>query len=73
MIIVDAGRNFDEYSVIKIERGKYIGYGYIDRDIPITSPAVINDYISNFDDNREIQSIIRNHLNAGRVVKVIRY
>jgi DNA polymerase-3 subunit epsilon len=73
MIIVDTGRNFDEYSVIKIERGKYIGYGYIDRDIPITGPAVIDDYISNFDDNSEVQSIISNHLNAGRVVKVIHY
>ncbi len=73
MIIVDAGRNFDEYSVIKIENGKYIGYGYIDRDIQITDPDIIDDCISRFNDNLEVQSIIRHHLNAGKVLKVLRF
>ena len=73
MVILDTGRNFEEYSVIKIENGKYLGYGYIDRDIQITDHEMVNDYIDKFNDNREIQSIIRKYLDTKRVISVLRF
>lgn len=73
IIIIDKGRNFEEYSTIKIENGKYIGYGYIDRDIRITHPDMVNDYISKYNDNRDIQNIIKKFLSNNRVINIIRY
>ncbi|UCH13969.1 MAG: GIY-YIG nuclease family protein [Bacteroidales bacterium] len=73
IIIIDKGRNFEEYSTVKIENGKYIGYGYIDRDIRITDPEMVDDYISKYNDNRDIQNIIRKYLNSNRVINIIRF
>ena len=73
IIIIDKGRNFDEYSIVKIESGKYIGFGYIERDVQISHPDLFNDYINKYGDNRYIQSIIRKYLSNNRVINVIRF
>ncbi len=73
IIIIDKGRNFDEYSIVKIENGKYIGFGFIERDIQISHPGLFDDYISRYDDNRDIQSIIRKYLSNNRVINIIRF
>lgn len=35
-IIQDKGRNPDEYSLVLVRNGKYVGYGYVDRSEPIS-------------------------------------
>ncbi len=73
LIVIDKGRNFDEYSIIKIKNGKYIGFGYIGRDIQISHPDLFDDYIYRYNDNRDLQGIIRKFLTSNRVINVIRY
>jgi DNA polymerase-3 subunit epsilon len=73
MIIIDIGRNFDEYSIVKIESGKYIGFGYIEGDIQISDPDIFDDYIGKYEDNRDIQSIIRKYLSYNKVINIIRF
>jgi len=73
IIIIDKGRNFDENSIVKIESGKYIGFGFIERDIKISHPDLFDDYINKYDDNRDIQSIIRKYLTKNRVINIIRF
>jgi DNA polymerase-3 subunit epsilon len=73
LIIIDKGRNFEEYSIVKIKNGKYIGFGYIDRDIQISHPGLFDEYINKYEDNRDIQGIISKFLSNNRVIEVIRY
>jgi len=49
--IVDDGRNTDEFSVIKVENGRYMGYGYIHTDAVETGLDILHDIIQPFDDN----------------------
>ncbi len=60
--ILDTGRQPDELAVIQIERGKYLGYGYIHEPYYRESPDTLPDVIQRFDDNRDVQQIIRNYL-----------
>ena len=73
IIIVDHGRTVDEYSVVKIMNGKYIGFGYVDAAESVSDPDEVDDYIERFPDNRDIQSIIRSYLKKQRVIKVLQY
>ncbi|NJK86341.1 MAG: hypothetical protein HC906_10590 [Bacteroidales bacterium] len=72
-IILDRGRNINEYAVIKIENGKYIGFGYMDKCECISHPAEVDLYIEKHHDNRDIQAIIRHFINNGKIVKKIDY
>ncbi len=62
LFIIDRGRHDNESSVVKIEQGKYIGFGYFDSSVMNGSPEVLDDCIRTFDDNRDIQQIIRSYL-----------
>lgn len=73
MILIDKGRETNEYSVVKIENGKYIGFGFIDQTVAVTNAEQIDNYIVKHNDNHEIQSIIRNYLQNHRVLKKIEY
>ena len=49
-------------AVIRIRNGKYMGFGYVDSDIAITEPNVLDEYIKHYPDNRDVQQIIRNYI-----------
>jgi DNA polymerase-3 subunit epsilon len=72
-IIVDRGRSVDEFSVIKIIKGKFAGYGYIDRDIQISHPDDIDSFISAYDNNTDLQDIVDRYLDNNRVIRVIKF
>lgn len=73
IILIDSGRRFDEFSVVMIENGKYQGFGYVDASESISDPEQVNDYISKYPDNHDIQSILRNYLKKRKVLKVIHF
>ncbi|HJX71796.1 MAG TPA: exonuclease domain-containing protein, partial [Bacteroidales bacterium] len=73
MIIVDSGRRADEISVIKVENGKYMGFGYIDASESITNPEQVNDYIMRYPDNHDVQSILRSYLRKKNVHQIIHF
>ncbi|HEY4788413.1 MAG TPA: hypothetical protein VIH57_20315, partial [Bacteroidales bacterium] len=66
------GRSADEQSVVRIKNGKYLGFGFISKDFPVTSTETLADYIKSYPDNREVQQIIRNYLKKHPFAKVIR-
>ena len=72
-ILFDKGRHLNEYSVIKIKNGRYLGFGYLDADEAITSPDMIDEYITRYSDNREVHYIIKNYLKKHRVLRRIDY
>jgi len=73
MIIVDRGRHEDELSVVLIENKLFAGFGWISKDIPISNPEQIKDHITRYNDNRDVQQIIKGYLNSGKGLKIIRF
>ena len=72
-LIIDKGRDENEKSVIKIEKGRYIGYGYY-------SDPGLNENIESLkkctnreEDTHEVQQIIKGFLKRNAVERVIPY
>lgn len=62
IFIIDRGRHDEEKSVVKIEQGKYIGFGYFDPAAVNGNTEMLSDCIRPFEDNRDVQQIIRSYL-----------
>jgi DNA polymerase III subunit epsilon len=61
-VIKGKGRRPDEYSVVVVERGKYLGYGFVPHDISINHPEESKDYVNGNWDNQDIQKILESYL-----------
>lgn len=70
--IVDKGRTKEEYAIVKIEKGKYYGFGFVPADNGLSNIAGLDDYIKPYKDNRDIQSIIRGYLRRNNGVKILK-
>jgi len=73
MIILDKGRTMTEKSVVMIENGKYLGFGYIDITYFSGSMDEFRDCIKKHEDYRDIQKIINGYLLKNKVEKVITF
>lgn len=73
LLIIDRGRNETERSVIRIENGKYIGFGYLNIEDSYLHIDSLLDCIKIFEDNKDIHQIIKTYLNHNYVEKIIRY
>ena len=73
LIILDKGRNENETSFIMIENGKYLGYGYIDKQVTLTEPEQFRSYLIAAEDNRDARLIITGHLRNMRTGKRITF
>lgn len=71
--VLDKGRNNDETSVVQIRNGKYIGYGFISREIAYSGTDSLCDCIKMAKDNRDVQQIIKHHIKKNKVEKIIPY
>ena len=72
-VILDKGRSTDEKSVVMVENGVYKGFGFIGSDEQVDDPRQFGSYISSFEDNRDVQQIIRNYIHSHRVEKIIEF
>jgi DNA polymerase III subunit epsilon len=71
--IIDRGRNPNERCAVKINNGKFSGYGYFDiNDIGFGLSAV-HECIKASQDNRDIQVILKSYLRRNRVEKIVEY
>ena len=71
--IIDIGRNDDEKSVVKIENGRYIGFGYINTESIGNDLENLSDVIKVYPDNRDVQQIIRTFLKQHSVEMLLKY
>lgn len=71
--VLDKGRNNDETSVVQIRNGKYIGYGFISREIAYSGTDSLCECIKMAKDNRDVQQIIKHHIKKNKVEKIIPY
>jgi DNA polymerase-3 subunit epsilon len=73
LLIIDKGRDENERSVVQLENGKYLGFGFLNTDETYLQLEDIVNCIRIYEDNRDIQQIIKTYLNKHDVEKIIRY
>jgi DNA polymerase-3 subunit epsilon len=73
LLIIDRGRTESERSVVQLENGKYVGFGFLNTEESYLQLEDIVNCIKIYEDNRDIQQIIRTYLNKHDVEKIIRY
>ncbi len=71
--IIGEGREKTEQSVVAVEHGRYLGFGYMDNEFPATSPDQLKLFIKNYSDNRDVQRIIQRHLRQAHTNKIIAF
>ncbi|MBK5270074.1 MAG: GIY-YIG nuclease family protein, partial [Bacteroidia bacterium] len=59
--IIENGLNADDKSCILVWKGKFIGMGYIPRDIQITDPETIKELITPYKENTFIRNLINGY------------
>ncbi len=71
--IIDKGRDDDEKSAIKIENGRFIGFGFFPVYGDMQNLSELDDYIKPYNDNRDVQRIIISYLRHKKVEKIVKY
>jgi len=69
--IIDQGRESNEAAIIKIDHGKYIGFGFLTND-NLLNTDLINKSIKIYQSNKDVQQIIKNaiHNNQYKIVPI---
>ena len=73
LLIIDSGREKDERSLVRIEKGMYMGYGYLSVNDAYLGIEEMLECIQPALDNRDIRQILRNWLKNNRVEKILYY
>ncbi|HKK62456.1 MAG TPA: exonuclease domain-containing protein [Bacteroidales bacterium] len=73
MLLIDSGRDKQERSIIRIEKGIYLGYGYVPLDEGYVKIEQMLECVKPALDNRDVRSILSNWLRNNRVEKVLYY
>ncbi len=72
-LIIGDGRRNDELSVVQVENGKYIGYGFVDREFAGDGIDTLLEAVHPRMDNRDIQRILRHFVNQGKTKQILPY
>ena len=73
VFILEAGRTKGEKAVIKIENGRYVGYGFVGVSLEAVNPELLNDVITSFPGNQDVYRILRNYMRTRKVERIIAY
>jgi DNA polymerase-3 subunit epsilon len=69
--IIGNGRSADECSVVVLEDGKYLGFGFMEKERVPESFHSLKDSIQHLKDNREVQTIIQSWLKKNNDYRVV--
>jgi DNA polymerase-3 subunit epsilon len=61
-VIVGKGRVPGESTLVVVEQGRYLGFGYIQEEVPISTFRDFRDKVKYCYDNQDVQGIIYSHL-----------
>ena len=68
--ILDRGREDNEKAVIGVRNGQYVGFGYINTELT-SNIDQLGDCLKKYNDNRDIQQIIKNSIRNNNFEKII--
>jgi DNA polymerase III subunit epsilon len=69
--MVGKGRRPDEKSVVLVERGNYLGFGFFDENENISDLESARSFIKPSKDNRVVQNIINSYLTNPKGVDLL--
>ncbi|BDD10187.1 exonuclease [Fulvitalea axinellae] len=72
-IILDKGRVLGERSVVVVENGRYLGFGFVPVEDAIESPEEFKTYINTYADNKDIRQILKSFLSHKKPERIIKY
>ncbi len=73
MMIVDRGRHEGEKSLVGIENGKYLGYGFVEEELLGNEVAMLKHCLDPKMDNRDVRQIIGLYLRQEKAEKVLQW
>jgi DNA polymerase-3 subunit epsilon len=73
VLIIDRGRSEDERSLVRIEKGMYMGYGYLSVSDAYLGIDQMLECINPDLDNRDIRQILKTWLKHNKVEKMLYY
>lgn len=71
--IIDEGRTFDERSVIQVEGGRYVGFGFFQNEFVEGGVEELKHFVKNDYDSPDKRQIIRKYLNKANKYKFVEY
>ncbi len=72
-VIIDKGRTQNEKSIVLVNKGQYLGYGYIEESEMIEEPDQFYNYIEEKRSTKDTQQIIRSYIKKKKVERIIYY
>ena len=69
--IIGKGRNIDEQSLVLVERGAYVGFGFFDREASISDFDSAKNYIKPSIETRTVQNLINSYITNPRGLEVV--
>lgn len=72
-LIIGKGRSEEEKSVVKIEHGKYVGYGFVESDLLNGDVTLFHECIQPQLDNKEVRQIINSYLKKNPSESIISF
>ncbi len=71
--IIGRGRRVEEKSLVLVEKGNYLGYGYLNQDVTITDLESAKGYITLGRENRVVQNLVHSFLMNPKETDVIAF
>jgi DNA polymerase-3 subunit epsilon len=69
--ILGKGRNKGERSMVLVEKGDYVGYGFLDRDVAISDFQSAMNYVTKSVETRTVQNLITAYIANPRGAEVV--
>jgi len=69
--IIGRGRKAREQSLVLVDRGKYVGFGFVDRDVSIRDMEEARNYVRNGVETATVQNLINSYLQNPRGFEVV--
>src|SRR5690606_27675477 len=61
-VIIGKGRELGEKSVVVVENGTYLGFGFVDEYFSAQGLEDFKSAITRYNDNKDVQQLIRGHM-----------
>lgn len=69
--IIGKGRNIEEQSLVLVEKGSYVGFGFFDRQASISDFESAKNYIKRSVETRTVQNLINSYISNPRGAEVV--
>ncbi len=69
--IIGKGRNTEEQSLVLVEKGTYVGFGFFDREASISDFESAKNYIKRSVETRTVQNLINSYISNPRGAEVV--